>query len=83
MDVSSYKQDKPKVMVVDDDESILETTRLILEEEGYQVEPYSTGEEAIDKINKNIHAVVLDINMPGLTGFQAFKKIKVKNRMYL
>lgn len=79
MDVSSYKQDKPKVMVIDDDESIHETTGLILEEEGYQVEPYSTGEEAIDKINKNIHAVVLDINMPGLTGFQAFKKIKVKN----
>ena len=79
MDVNSYKQDKPKVMVVDDDESILKTTGLILEEEGYQVEPCSTGKEAIDKLNKDINAVVLDINMPDLTGLQVFKRIKAKN----
>lgn len=72
-------KDKPKVMVVDDDESILKTTELILEEEGYQAEPCSTGEEAIDKTNNDIYAVVLDINMPGLTGLQVFKKIKAKN----
>lgn len=72
-------KDKPKVMVVDDDESILKTTELILKEEGYQAEPCLTGEEAIDKTNNDIHAVVLDINMPGLTGLQVFKKIKAKN----
>jgi putative two-component system response regulator len=79
MNVNSYKQDKPKVMVVDDDESILKTTKLILEEEGYQVESCSTGKEAIDKLNKDINAVVLDINMPDLTGLQVFKRIKAKN----
>ena len=79
MDVNSYEKDKPKVLVVDDEESVLAMTGLILKEEGYQVEPCSTGEEAIDKINKSIHAVVLDINMPGLTGLQVFKKIKAKN----
>ncbi len=74
-----YERDKPIVMVVDDDDSVLRTTELILEEEGYQVKLCSTGEEAIDKLNKNVNAVVLDINMPDLTGLQVFKKIKAEN----
>ena len=79
MDVNSYKKEKPKVLVVDDEVSVLAMTGLILEEEGYQVETCSTGKEAIDKINKSIYAVVLDINMPGLTGLEAFERIKAKN----
>ena len=79
MDINSYEQEKAKVMVIDDDDSVLKTTTLILDEEGYQIEAFSTGKEAIDKFNNNIHAVVLDINMPGLTGLQVFKVIKLKN----
>jgi len=78
-DVNSYEQEKAKVMVIDDDDSVLTTTILILEEEGYQIVAFSTGQEAIDNFNNNIHAVVLDINMPGLTGLQVFKKIKSIN----
>ncbi|MCP4272182.1 MAG: HD domain-containing protein [Gammaproteobacteria bacterium] len=66
-------------MVIDDDDSVLKTTVLILEEEGYHVEAFSTGKEAIDKFNNNFYAVVLDINMPDLTGLQVFKKIKSIN----
>jgi putative nucleotidyltransferase with HDIG domain len=79
MDINSYEQEKVKVMVIDDDDSVLKTTTLILDEEGYQIEAFLTGKEAIDKFNNNIHAVILDINMPGLTGLQVFKKIKLKN----
>ena len=79
MDTNSYEQEKAKVMVIDDDDSVLKTTILILEEEGYQIEAFLTGKEAIDKFNNNIHAVVLDINMPDLTGLQVFKKIKSIN----
>jgi response regulator RpfG family c-di-GMP phosphodiesterase len=78
-DGNLYERDKPIVMVVDDDDSVLITIELILEEEGYQVELCSTGKEAIDKLNKNVNAVVLDINMPDLTGLQVFKEIKAKN----
>ncbi|ODS32732.1 MAG: two-component response regulator [Candidatus Scalindua rubra] len=73
-----YKWDKPIVMVVDDEESILTTTKLILENEGYQVELSTSGEEAIDKLNKDVKVVVLDIKMPGLSGFQVFEEIKAK-----
>ncbi len=78
-DSDLHERDKPIVMVVDDEDSILKTNELILEEEGYQVELCPTGKEAIDKFNKDISTVVLDINMPDLTGFQIFEKIKAKN----
>ncbi|MFQ5963756.1 MAG: adenylate/guanylate cyclase domain-containing protein [Candidatus Scalinduaceae bacterium] len=74
-----HEQAKPIVMVVDDEDSVLRTLGFILEDEGYQVKLCSTGKEAIDKLNKNINAVILDINMPDLTGFQIFEKIKAKN----
>jgi len=79
MDVNSYEQKKAKVVVIDDDDSILRTTVLLLEEEGYRVGAFSTGKEAIDKFDSNTHAVVLDINMPDMTGLQVFKKIKSIN----
>ncbi len=79
MDVNSYEHVKAEVIVIDDDNSVLKTTTLILEEEGYKIEAFSTGKEAIDKFNDNIHAVVLDINMPDMTGQQVFKKIKSIN----
>ena len=79
MDINSYEQQKAAVMVIDDDDSVLKTTTLILEEEGYQIEAFSTGKEAIDIFNKDIHAVVLDINMPDMTGLQVFKEIKSIN----
>jgi len=79
MDVNSYELERAEVMVIDDDDSVLKTTMLILEEEGFQIDAFSTGKEAIDKFNNNIHAVVLDINMPDLTGLQVFKRIKSIN----
>jgi len=66
-------------MVVDDEDSVLKMIELVLEEEGYQVEPCLTGNEATDKFNESINAVILDINMPDLTGLQVFEKIKAKN----
>ncbi|MBT6225438.1 MAG: response regulator [Candidatus Scalindua sp.] len=79
MDTNSYEEEKAKVMVIDDDDSVLRTTILVLEEEGYQIDAFSTGKEAVDKFDNNIHAVVLDINMPDMTGLQVFKKIKSIN----
>ena len=78
-DPGNHKPVKPMIMVVDDEDSVLKMTELILEEEGYQVEPCLTGKEAIDKFNKSISAVVLDISMPDMTGLQVFEKIKAKN----
>ncbi len=79
MEVNIYKQKDAIVMVIDDDDSVLKTTALILEDEGYQIEAFSSGKKAINNFDNNIHAVVLDINMPDMTGLQAFKELKSIN----
>ena len=73
MNVNSYEQKTAKVMIVDDDDSVLRTT-ILISEEGYLIETFSTDKEAIDTFNKDIHAVVLDINMPDMTGMQVFRE---------
>lgn len=67
------------VLVCDDDEAILESLRIYLDNAGYRVITAVDGADAIEKISKNeIHCVVLDIMMPRLDGLKATLKIREK-----
>lgn len=67
------------VLVCDDDEAILESLRIYLDNEGYKVLTASNGIEALQKIQDNtIHCVVLDIMMPQLDGLKTTLKIREK-----
>lgn len=67
------------VLVCDDDEAILESLRIYLDNAGYRVITAVDGSDAIEKISKNeIHCVVLDIMMPRLDGLKATLKIREK-----
>lgn len=67
------------IMLVDDDPSILQTTTVILEAEGYDVLTCSGGKQAIDKFNDSVFGVILDINMPDMSGLDVFEILKSKN----
>lgn len=59
------------VLVCDDDEAILESLRIYLDNAGYRVITAVDGMDAIEKIKENeIHCVVLDIMMPKLDGLK-------------
>ena len=67
-----------RVMVVDDDEEIVEMTRLILESGGYQVTRALSGEEALKAVSSaQPELILLDINMPGMDGWEILKLLKV------
>lgn len=67
------------VLVCDDDDAILESLRIYLDNEGYNVLTASNGIEALQKIQDNtIHCVVLDIMMPQLDGLKTTLKIREK-----
>jgi adenylate cyclase len=68
------------VMLVDDDISMLQTTTILLEEEGYKVIAYNSGKEAINKFNDTVFVVILDITMPEMSGLEVFEIIKSKNQ---
>lgn len=72
-----YNKTKATVLVVDDEESILETLSSILEDEGYEVSTASSGEDALTHFGKlSPEVVLLDVWMSGIDGIETLKKIK-------
>jgi DNA-binding NtrC family response regulator len=68
---------KMKMMLVDDEERFLDTTKKLLSRKGYDVLTATSGSEAIDKlITENVHVVILDVKMPGMDGVATLKAIK-------
>ena len=71
-----------KILIVEDDETIKIGLKYYLEQESFDVLLASNGEEAITKIKNNldIEIILLDINLPDVSGFDLFKDIKkIKN----
>jgi len=66
-----------KIMIVDDEPDLLEVVKLILESDNYQVVTAGSGQEALDKIEKEMpDLVLLDIIMPKMDGWEVFSRIK-------
>ena len=66
-----------RILIVDDEQSIRETLREILEYEGYEIEEAEDGEKALNLIRKfNYDAVLADIKMPKLDGIELLEKAK-------
>ncbi len=70
---------KNRILVVDDEEGLRLLYKEELEEDGAEVELASSGEEALEKLEKNsIDLVLLDIKMPGMDGVEVLRRIKEK-----
>ncbi|MCD4719617.1 MAG: response regulator [Desulfobacula sp.] len=68
---------KINIMLVDDEERFLSTTKKLLERKGYTVQTASSGIQALEKLkNHHIQVVILDVKMPGMDGIATLKKIK-------
>ena len=70
------------VLVCDDDSAILESIRIYLENEGYNVLTASDGIEAVEMVDDNeIHCLVMDVMMPRLDGLRATVRIREKHNL--
>jgi len=68
---------KANVLIVDDNESILETLSAILEAKGYRTDIAKTGREAIEKSKTNFYNLaLLDIRLPDIEGTKLLTKIE-------
>lgn len=67
-----------RILVVDDDETLRLTVRSTLETRGYAVEEAEDGEDAVKKVSAAgpFDFVIMDVNMPKLSGIDALEKIK-------
>ena len=73
--------EKIKILWADDEIALLKPHILFLDGKGYEVVTALSGDEAIDivKEDRGINAVLLDENMPGISGLETLLKIKQAN----
>lgn len=69
---------KPVILLVEDDLANFSLQEKIIRKAGYNVIPASNGREALDQIEKNssISAVIMDLKMPVMDGYEATRRIK-------
>ena len=66
-----------KVLVVDDEKLIVKGIRFNLEQDGMEVDCAYDGEEAVEKAKENKYDIILlDLMLPKMDGFTAYKEIK-------
>lgn len=66
-----------RILVCDDDKSIVEAIEIYLKQEGYQVLKAYNGLEALQALEENeVHLILLDIMMPQMDGFQTTVRIR-------
>jgi two-component system response regulator AtoC len=66
------------ILLVDDEPAMLRYIRTLLEVDNYKVETATTGEEAVERVQKGLEPdlVLLDVLMPGIDGLQALEQIR-------
>lgn len=68
---------KPRILIVDDEESIREFLEIMLKKEGYEVASVEDGQKAIDYLGKkSVDLVISDLQMPNVTGIELLKVVK-------
>ena len=64
------------ILIVDDEPDIRAILRYNLEREGFDVTEAVDGNDALDKLSKDLDLAILDIMMPGKDGYDVCRKIR-------
>ncbi len=68
---------RPKLLIVDDDDSLREFLEIFLGKEGYKVDSANDAETALEMMQKgNYSLVITDVKMPGMDGVELLKRLK-------
>jgi two-component system, OmpR family, response regulator MprA len=80
MPASSPQPSKEKILLVDDEPAIRQMLTRLLVGEGYNVLPAANGVEALEFASRaNVNLVLLDLNLPGMDGWETFWRLTSNN----
>ena len=74
-----YVPQRKRIVAVDDSNVVLKTLKNVLDEEGYEFHPFSTGTRALEYLEqrqKIPDLIILDIEMPIMNGYDVLARIK-------
>ncbi len=73
-----------KILVVDDEPTIVNTVRAYLEPEGFQVYTASDGVAALKAVRTFVpDLIVLDVMLPGMDGIEVLRRVRQESRVYV
>lgn len=65
------------ILIIDDEELVTQSLKLLLKKEGYNTEIAKSGKEALEKIKgADFNLIISDVRMPGLDGIETIKRIR-------
>ena len=69
---------KKRILIVEDDPSVLKMTSIRLRHEGYDVLTATDGESALSTIDQDpqIHLILLDVRLPKIDGYEVCRTVK-------
>ncbi|WP_199256778.1 response regulator transcription factor [Alteribacillus sp. YIM 98480] len=66
-----------RILIVDDEQQMRQLVHVYLQNEGYSLDEANSGEEAIQKMqDQSYDALILDIMMPGVDGWEVCKQVR-------
>ena len=73
---------KPSVLVVDDESGILDTLRILLRNEGFEVTTAQGGKAGLEQIRSGSHDIILsDVRMPQVSGLEILQAAREQDPM--
>lgn len=78
MDVTTKKNSKTRILIVEDNPDAIIQVKSVLEKENYAVDVANGGKDALDYLQNNIpDGIILDLMMPEIDGFEVLEKIRI------
>jgi DNA-binding NtrC family response regulator len=71
-------QNAPNLLIVDDDETIQRLLVMASRDFGWRPIVAGSGQQAVDLVNEQTEAVILDHGLPGMDGIETLKKLRQK-----
>ncbi|MCP4415784.1 MAG: response regulator [Chloroflexi bacterium] len=85
--ITNHSAQGSKILVVDDEQSLVSLCLLIFEQAGYQVRGALNGKQALQMVDEEIpDLILLDVMMPGMDGLEVCRHIRAsipKQRPYI
>jgi PAS domain S-box-containing protein len=68
--------ESPKILAVDDNPATLYATARILRAAGFETVEAKTGQEALELARQNVDLIILDVNLPDVSGFEVCRMLR-------